>query len=203
MGYYALFIDRDGRRFRFDTRIYLCDCEDHKQEDGKGICLGAFVGLNPGSAEPWKESDVGTWNRICEDGTLRLIRRCFLEAGGREMSPCAFVQVWNLFYLCDPESKKAIRDARKLGPPRTCPREGPLPLKMVWYGWGSSVPWLENRTKYFVDIGPEKGVYYESKDGSPKIGKPGTGSYAGHPARKPKASEREMQDLIRGLLRRA
>ncbi len=204
MGYYALFEDRDGRRFRFDTRVYLCDCEDHKQDDGKGICLGAFVGLNPGSAEPFRESDVGTWTRICADGTLRLIRCCFLGAAGEEApQQHAFVQVWNLFYLCDPESKRAVPAARKLGPPRPCPREGAVNPKVVWFGWGRSPRWTENREEHFIGMNHENGVYYENKNGSPKLGKLEARGFAGHPARKPKAAELEMQILIRRLLNSA
>jgi hypothetical protein len=90
VSYYARFEKLNGKYFRFDTRIYLCDGGNHREEDGE--CVGAVVGLNPGSARPLNESDVGKWAEIKEDSTLRIFRRCFLEAAEAEAPREAFVQ---------------------------------------------------------------------------------------------------------------
>jgi hypothetical protein len=73
----------------------------------------------------------------------------------------------------------------------------------VWFGWGRSPRWTENREEHFIGMNHENGVYYENKNGSPKLGKLEARGFAGHPARKPKAAELEMQILIRRLLNSA
>ena len=131
MSYYARFVeDPSGQRFRFDTRIYLCSCKNHRESDGE--CVAAFVGLNPGSAEPVNKTDLGSWAEIEGEGdpTLALIRRCFVGAGGKEMSKHPFVQVWNLFYQCEPASARVHRLAGAFSELRRCESEKKLRPKL-------------------------------------------------------------------------
>ena len=213
MSYYARFVeDQNGQRFRFDTRIYLCSCKIHRENDGE--CVGAFVGLNPGSAEPLNKTYIGTWAEIKGEGdpTLALIRRCFIGAAGKEMPRHSFVQVWNLFYRCEPTSSKVHRLAGAFSELRRCGSERTIKPKLVWYAWGGKGLWtrkeLQVRKNEFLEVDHDAAIYYGNTMGSKYradtaeaiSGNPGEKSFVGHPARKGKRAEPAVSALIGQLL---
>jgi hypothetical protein len=95
---------------------------------------------NPGSARPLSTS--GNWEIIKEDHTLVLILNRFREAYAESQKVVprnAFVQVWNLFYLCNHEADEAfatlVKYRESFGEPELCRCEDIVP-KLVWFAWG-------------------------------------------------------------------
>jgi len=190
--------------FRFDTRIYLCGCKDHREEDGE--CVGVFVGLNPGSADVLNPSDVGKWAEFEPDQTLKLVRKCFVEAAGEDVRQHAYVQVWNLFYARGPKSQTARRLAGAFPELRRCCSEKTVRPKLVWYAWsGNEAFWTERERKErkdeFRGLGPDACFYIGNSTGAARaiIGKPGVQSFVGHPRRK-RGVETAIGNAIRLLL---
>lgn len=152
MYFYACFRDDvvEGHRFRFDTRIYLNEHRPEETDERTGECIAAVVLQNPGSAQPDREQPTGVWGQIASNGdpTLNCVRACFLKAHqGEAIPPNAYVQVWNLFCLCDPRAKRAWPAFRAIIPsPPPCPTEEIRQPKVVWYAWGSTPAGL-NRLK--------------------------------------------------------
>lgn len=132
--YYARFTELYGRKFRFETRIYL---EDLREElSGPiGLCVASVVCKNPGSAS---EIYPGTrWALIHKDPTLTTVRNIFRDAYGEKVPPGAYVRVWNLFYLCDEGSKKALKSINEIGSHNSpsCKTESGS-HDIVWFAWG-------------------------------------------------------------------
>lgn len=99
----ANFEKRDGRLFRYDTKLWF----EKPTRGGKGVCVGAVVGLNPGSAEPGAEKGSAT-----VDPTMHAILAAFELAAhnlGAKLPKGAFVRMWNLLYVCDSDEGSAVR----------------------------------------------------------------------------------------------
>ncbi len=123
--------------FRLDTRIYLDACDSPRQDDKE--CVAAVVVKNPGKAT--SRSDTRDWEPLILDGdnTLPLIQGLFFDAyakAGKPIPKNAFIQVWNLFYLCNPDAKEALAALEKVPAPPPCPSEERLKPKVVWFAWG-------------------------------------------------------------------
>jgi hypothetical protein len=172
MSYYARFWDDNaGRRFRFDTRIYLCSGETPHEHGGE--CVGAVVANNPGSARPWREDDIGKWARIKGDSTLGVVRSCFIDAyalAGRPIPQNAFIQMWNLFYLRNSNIKEACRQVAANS--ESCPTESIRSPKVIWYAWGKDdedpdIARLVNKMKVrFASQDRANGFYFGHKNRS-------------------------------------
>jgi len=135
--YWAQFENRNGAMFRFDTRIYLQPIEKPLSTD---VCIGAFIGKNPGSAQP-TDHNVSTLQRIQlgNDRFLPTIRNIMIKAykaAGREIIPHSYIQVLNLFYLCDPLFSQARRRIQGFLPnhPIDCSENNEFTF--VFYTWG-------------------------------------------------------------------
>lgn len=137
MEYVARFEEINGHRFRFDTRIYL-ESFDPKTN---GVCVGAIVGKNPGSAAP-RELNRLLSLELNGDKMLPFVGNRFLEGYKhvkKPIPPNAFVRVWNLFYVCDPDLGVALGKALKVAPELSslpvCPyRERRSCGSLVWVG---------------------------------------------------------------------
>ena len=138
MSCHARFQLLDGRLFRFDTKIYLGESQS---PCGPGVCVGAFVGKNPGSASLAAGDRQGV-GRVIQDHTLRMIRYRFTAAYSLARIPIpknAFVRVWNLFYLCEPDYAEARRVLGKMGSNGLeCETEKVDHPEIVWFGWGGA-----------------------------------------------------------------
>ena len=102
--YYATanFKEMEGKLFRFDTKLWF----DRPPRGGEGVCVGAVMGLNPGSSQPAKEKGF-----VTVDPTMGNILAAFERAAenlGRSLPVGAFVRMWNLLYVCDSEEGSAI-----------------------------------------------------------------------------------------------
>lgn len=135
MSYYARFVAIGDAQFRLDTRIYLED-GSHREEDG--VCVGAVVAKNPGSARSIKFNCWAPLN-LAGDKMLPYVRNRFLESyqmAGKAIPHGAFIRIWNLFYLCDKKLDNAIVSHNKIGTKApTCFSENNIP-KIVWFAWG-------------------------------------------------------------------
>ncbi len=141
MSYYAQFHQESGSTFRLDTRIYL---DEHSHSRTDGTCVAAVVGKNPGSAEPLAKGGWGKLN-LNGDKTLPSIRNRFLAAyrlRNEEPPKDAFVQVWNLFYLCNKDFDEARHAIQNFDQPCVCGSEPQVTKaeikvpKIVWFIWG-------------------------------------------------------------------
>lgn len=135
MTYYARFETIENHLFRFDTRIYLG--EHDTNQDGE--CVGAIVGKNPGSAQP---TQLGVFAHLNLDGDKMLpsVRNRFIAAYEQAVKPIpanAYVQVWNLFYLCNPNLDEACSIIKNFAIQPQCPSEKNQP-KVVWFAWGGN-----------------------------------------------------------------
>jgi len=118
-------------QYRHDTRIYLSGFSGNRLG---GRCLGAFIGKNPGSASGLS---LG-WGRIEEDTTLRLIRSVWLKSmvyNKVQAKAGDYIQILNLFYLCNPAYGQAVRLANKhaLYFPDTAEGQN---FEKIWWGIG-------------------------------------------------------------------
>ena len=151
MEYVARFEVIKGHRFRFDTRIYL-ESFDPK---ANGMCVGAIIGKNPGSAVS-RELNQLLPLELNGDKMLPTVGNRFLEGYRRVKKPIppnAFVQVWNLFYVCDPDLGealgKALKVASELSSLPVCSSEKDA-VAVVWYGWGDNDPTLNPYKSRFL-----------------------------------------------------
>jgi|HubBroStandDraft_5_1064220.scaffolds.fasta_scaffold205325_2 hypothetical protein len=193
---YARFEPVCGQRFRFDTRVYLDD-RSHRLEE-KGECVAAIVAKNPGSAKPADAVKPGTWGPIDlnRDGMLPTVRKRLIHAFREASKPVptnAFVQVWNLFYLCNPELDEACLAVKAFPIPPACPSEATSKPKLVWFAWGGgndrSTSCLNPFKDRFLLQGHRNSFYYghansfgyDRKSASVLSGAPTAMDFAKHP----------------------
>lgn len=122
--------------FRFDTRIYLQDVDECKDTDP---IIGAVVGKNPGSARPFdSESNSLHPIELGRDQMLprieKILQRAIRDSASR-IPRRGFIQVLNLFYICNQELKEAKRLLRYLDHVVTCLSERSK-FPWLWYAWG-------------------------------------------------------------------
>ena len=142
MSFFAKFLESNGSMFRVDTRVYLQDGVSPKDDDK---CVAAVIGKNPGSAAPICFDELAPLS-LERDNMLPTVRNWFVSAYRRALKKIpdgAFVRVWNLFYLCDPDLRSAIRRHKEIHFLKTCSTEQDLP-PLVWFAWGGCHPVLDS-----------------------------------------------------------
>jgi hypothetical protein len=183
MHYFARFEMIDGHLFRFDTRIYLGGYENHEQ----GMCVGAIVGKNPGSALPEKLSELVPLN-LNRDKMLPYVRNCFLDGykkAGRILPTNAFVRVWNLFYICNPVFADACAVAGNLEFNPICPSENEA-ADIVWFAWGKDIGSLSCLKERFLSRSVMNGFFYNKATRSMVPRMPAVNEFAKHPQGMPR-----------------
>lgn len=178
MPYHARFESISGHVFRLDTRIYL---EHHEPTNRSGVCIGAIVGKNPGSARP---AELGIWAPLQLNGdkmlpTVRNRFRAAYEKARKAIPPNAFVQVWNLFYLCDADLRRACSSVTAIPNPPCCPTESARPA-LVWFAWGGSKPHLDCFKQRFISA-HRRGFFYSKISNSVVGHVPSISEFAKHP----------------------
>lgn len=121
-----------------DTKIYL---NGSPSSQGDGQCVAAIVGKNPGSASAGVVS--AGWGSLVEDNTLRYIGNRFRNAYQivkRPIPELAYLQVWNLFYLCGKDLDLAIKSFNSLpktpAPPFCTSETAAHVPPIIWFAWG-------------------------------------------------------------------
>ena len=144
--YWANFRSIDGHTLRFDTRIYLADMTDPKDTD---VCICAVVGKNPGAALPRNPSVCGLQPiNLGNDKLLPTVQNRVLDAYktlNKKPPDRAYIQVLNLFYLCDQKLDAAIKAADEFQK-----THGKLPEELaekkhfpwMWFVWGGDDKFL-------------------------------------------------------------
>lgn len=140
--YWANFQNIHGHVFRFDTRIYFHDIGEPRIDDK---CIGAVVCKNPGSATG---AVCGKLVPVTPDNTLKNINGGIEDAYMQKYSalpaPNEYVQVLNLFYLCDQNLGAAIKKHKKHKNMPFMPTDQAENRKFpwMWYAWGATNTYL-------------------------------------------------------------
>jgi hypothetical protein len=159
--FFAHFKDHEGHRFRLDTRIYLGAVDEPRTSDP---CVAAIVAKNPGSAKGTASNGLIALS-LDGDKLLPYVGNRFLaayERAGVEPPDRGYIRVWNLFYLCDPNLKRAIECLGTVGP-QLCLTEGEATPPVVWFAWGPPNPQLERFTLRFVERAFKEAFYFDMK----------------------------------------
>ena len=171
--YWAKFLFVNGETFRIDTRIYLKDINDP--------CVGAIIGKNPGSAKPFGLSGQLQPINLDNDKLLPTVRNIIKKAYLVAQVPLpdrGFIQVLNLFYLCNKTVFDAIAAIKKVAEPPRCNSEcGVFPW--AWYVWGGSSD-LKSFKKHFPKINANYHFYFDNSDKKVKDWMPNCYEFARH-----------------------
>lgn len=158
--YWAKFENINKDIFRFDTRIYLNSIDKPTDDD---ICIGAIVGKNPGSAKP---RDVGKGIlpiNLDNDKLLPTVRSIVCKSyksAGVQLPKRGYIQVLNLFYLCNPDLRQAISSISKNTNAKYCLSEKRA-FPWVWYVWGGESESLNAFKLRFAAINTNNHLYYD------------------------------------------
>lgn len=160
--FWARFEEVNGNIYRYDTRIYIKPVNDAREED---ICLGAIVGKNPGSAKGKVSSDLKEIN-LDGDKLLPTVRNIFIKAyklANIELPERSYIQVLNLFYLCEPDLNLAIGEAKEKAIKGICQTENKN-FPFVWFVWGGNDSFLNSYKKRFFSIKTNQPFYYNNSE---------------------------------------
>lgn len=178
--YWAKFESIDKDTFRFDTRIYLNPIHEPTIEDS---CIGAIVGKNPGSAKPEKSCSEIQPITLAGDKLLPTVRNILLKSyilSGVQIPEKGYIQVLNLFYLCNPNLTQAIETiTTKKKNIQNCATET-LTFPWVWYVWGQESKLLTELKLRFKDIRTDKPFYYDKLNALVVNHQPTLNSFAKH-----------------------
>jgi hypothetical protein len=175
--YVARFQKTNGQLLRFDTRIYL----ESFIENEVGVCVGAIVGKNPGSAMPVQLD--GLFPLVLNgDKMLPTIGNRFVEGfrlGEKPIPENAYVRVWNLFYVCNKNLEAALHVALGLDQPLICPSEAE-DVPVAWFGWGGNDSRLNLFKSRFLHRKYKNAFFYNHHSGGVTTGAPSAADFAKH-----------------------
>ncbi len=164
---------------RFDTRVYLQPCDRPR---GRDRAIGCIVGKNPGSATP--ACITGDLQPIILQGdrflpTVRAIVRKAYEAAAQAPPAGAYVQILNLFYLCNRNLAQAKRGFAELEMPPLCTTERKR-FPWQWFAWGGPDPMLDPLKDRYLGRRAKEAFFLSGASKRVHIGKPGPGDHARH-----------------------
>lgn len=162
--FWAKFEKINGDSFRFDTRIYLSDIDAPKKTDA---CIGAIVGKNPGSAKASSLNSKLQAINLDGDKLLPTARNIVLKAYKEAKIPIPerrFIQVLNLFYLCNPNLVQGIVSLEKNLGAKICGSEK-MEFHWVWYVWGGKSDNLNHFKNRFASINTYNHFYFDKECG--------------------------------------
>ena len=177
MEYVAKFQNTNGHLLRFDTRIYL----ESFIENEVGVCVGAIVGKNPGSAVP-VQLDHLIPLELNGDKMLPTVGNRFVEGFRLAEKPIpanAYVRVWNLFYVCNKDLGAALQVASKLNPLPICPSEAEE-VPVTWFGWGGNDAKLNRFKSRFLHRKYKNAFFYDHHARVVKTSIPSEADFAKH-----------------------
>ena len=178
--FWARFQKVENDIFRYDTRIYLTEIRIPHETD---TCIGAIVGKNPGSAKA-KDLSQSALQEIYLDGDKLLpsVRNIVLKSysnAGKQITDGEYIQVLNLFYLCDPDLTNAIKSIRKYHSPMHCDSESKV-FQWVWYVWGGEDENLTDFKIRFSKVNTTRHFYFGGDSKSIINNMPGARDKARH-----------------------
>ena len=143
-----------------DTRVYLAP---RPSLDGEGRCIGCVIGKNPGSAVPEQHRRGPVAMDLQGDRFLPNVRAIVSKAYARvglDADPGDYVQVLNLFYLCDRNLTQALGKLRDAGPfPRCTTEDGAFPW--AWYVWGGNDKRLNSLKNRFHGLNAKQRFFFD------------------------------------------
>lgn len=196
--FWARFRQSNTATYRLDTRVYLQAIEKPSVNDS---CLGAIVGKNPGSARPSTRSPGITGLSLGYDQFLRAVRDIPTQAyheAEMDLPQQAYIQVLNLFYVCDPNLKRALRSFLADPKPIICGSEC-NGFPWVWYAWGGDSTHLNHLKQRFAAIRARHHFYYDRGSGTVVATRPATSVTAKHTQGLPR---QPVIDHLAGLILR-
>jgi hypothetical protein len=178
--YWAQFVKHGEDLFRLDTRIYLAEVAECRPGDQ---LVGAVVAKNPGSARPRDVNSTGLHPITLKNDklipTVRSFVRKAYQAAGVEFPVRGYVQVLNLFYLCDKDYKAAIRKIARIADAPIDPSEQEE-FPWIMYLWGDSHRSKAPHIIRFRDIASDHHFYLDQNLQMIVEGVPGNDSFARH-----------------------
>lgn len=184
---------------RHDTKLWF----SHPSDSSTGICIGAVVGLNPGSSRP-STMDDGT---VEVDPTMKRILLAFSDAYaelGLAIPKNGYIRMWNLCYLQEANSNSflsMLENSKTLEIYTSAPMLDPTEHEQVpflWFAWTARTPrqlalrsrrWWNNSHCPIAYLGPDgkPHTFYNENDCS----------FVRHPCRK---SRQELSETAKYLL---
>lgn len=162
----AKFTKSEYGSFRYDTRIYLEPTHNPSDND---YCIGAIVGKNPGSAKS-SGINLNGYDVIDLDGDklLPTVRNIFLKYR-QNIKSGEYIQVLNLFYLCDKNLDDAIKEYDSISSDDLiCTTEKKL-FPFIWYVWGGNNLKLNKYKERFSDISTNKHFFFSKNNNDYKM----------------------------------
>lgn len=171
---------------RYNTRIYIDPIIQPSNADRP---IASIVAINPGSAMPPSAYVAGTLAPLIlgQDKTLSRILNAFINAinDRKNRDPYTpngnYIQVFNLFYLCNPDLGQALNQLANHGP-FFDPNERCL-VEPVWFAWGASDKQLNPLKQRFLTINPRRCLYWDCHQEKPIKLIPSLTTTATHPRR--------------------
>ena len=161
--YWARFEKKEVGIFRFDTRVYLNSVEIPSANDQ---CIGAVVGKNPGSAVPACYDNNDLQEIVLDsDQLLPNIRSILIKAfkySEKKSHKNSYMQVLNLFYVCDNNLIQAIRKIETCQNRIICDAEDKY-FPFIWYVWGGDNKDLNIYKERFAKINSNSHFYLNTK----------------------------------------
>ncbi len=177
VNYWAKFENIENNVYRFDTRVYLKEINNPSNND---ICLGAIVGKNPGSARGVINNKLVQID-MQGDKLLPTVRNIFKKAyvkSGKEIPDNSYIQVLNLFYLCDADLNNAIKKYENTTSKIDECENYIFPF--IWYVWGGENSKLSIMKDRFNKINSNKHFYFDPETTSIKENIPSSIDFAKH-----------------------
>lgn len=177
--FWARFKTISGQGFRFDTRIYLDPVSAPTDQD---TVLGCIIGKNPGSAVASKRSSQLAPIALSGDKflptVLSVLRQSYTLAG-RPIVSGSYVQVLNLFYLCDRDLTQAKRSLTSCRRAPACATEK-QDFPWAWFAWGGSDRALDPLKTRFDKLSSARSFYYSKDQGRVVARRPTSEDLAKH-----------------------
>jgi len=178
---WARFENHNGDIFRINTRVYLQPIEKPSCKEDK--CIGAFIGKNPGSAQQ-TSPNVSELQpiKLGKDKFLPTVRNIMIKAyrvAEKEIIPHSYIQILNLFYLCDPILDQAMIKIRRFlpNPPIDCSENNEFPF--VFYSWGGENEELnEYKNRLINNIRANNHIWFDKNE--TKLIKPNQNNFVKH-----------------------
>ena len=159
--YWAKFENIGNNIHRFDTRVYLIEINKPSDNDK---CLGAIVGKNPGSARGAISNELIQID-LQGDKLLPTVRNIFENAYkkcAKEIPENSYIQVLNLFYLCDADLNNAIKKyENSTSKIDECENKN---FPFICYVWGGENKKLSNMKDRFNKINSKKHFYLDPRN---------------------------------------
>ena len=167
--FWACFKIINENLFRFDTRVYLQDIEKPLKDD---LCIGAVIGKNPGSAQP-TDIEINELQPIQleRDNFLPTIKSIITKSyrfyGNINIpsdSKNRYIQVLNLFYLCDSVLDNAIEKINGYTNHQICLTEN-FNFHFIYYAWGEPDARINNYKIRFLNNQCKNHIWYDQRNG--------------------------------------